>query len=66
MSGLASGIAIQASSPSNLPTTPAARVQAVFELLQPEVVDDEGRPTGEFGPPLISKELARKLLEGVA
>ena len=41
----------------------AGRLQFVMRLLQGEpLYDEDGEPTGEYGPGLITKEQAAKLL----
>jgi hypothetical protein len=48
-----------------VPETPAARLEWVMELvLGPTMYDDNDRPTGERGAPMITWEQAAKLLRG--
>lgn len=51
---------------SQLPTTVAGRLEFVMTLLQGfPICDENGEPTGEYTPPVITKATALKLLEEV-
>lgn len=54
-------------SPSQLPQALAARLEFVSMLLEgAPIVDEDGNDTGERTGPLISKDLAAKLLKRAA
>ncbi len=51
-------------SPLSLPVTVAGRLETLTNwYLGQELLDEHGHPTGERGPPLISKELYIRLLK---
>lgn len=57
--------AMRVFSPSQLPSTPAGRLEQVLAWLQPQpIYDDEGEPTGKYSEPIITLEQAVKLLDG--
>jgi len=46
--------------------TPAGRLEVIHEWLAgPEIIDENGEPTGERGAPLITKALAKRLMDAV-
>ena len=62
--GLTSGLAMHAFPPSSLPETPAGRMEQIAQWLQGiPIVDEDGDPTGEYTAPLITKELAARLMD---
>lgn len=52
--------------PHALPMTVAGRLEFVAEMLGGRpILDEDGNPTGELTPHLISKSTARRLLKGI-